>query len=196
MATKDEIATSFLKMVPLASILPINVNLTPANETTMNSLLGPPQMPLTTSCQQSRASALVKSLQTTAQVAPLFKLTGIKPAVESVGKVLAEAFQAFPDLAQVLSTEGMLCVRLRKPTSGQPSTKISNHAWGTGVDFKIDGHAAPGNTHDMVPKFIAILVPIFNRAGWVSGIAFHDSMHFEVAEETIKQWSKDGQLGT
>jgi hypothetical protein len=43
--------------------------------------------------------------------------------------------------------------------------------------------------------FIAIMVPFFStREGWLSGIAFNDSMRFEVADETIKKWSKDGEL--
>lgn len=88
----------------------------------------------------------------------------------------------------------MICVRRRKPTSGAISQKISNHSWGTAVDFKIVGFDAPGNTKHNVPKFIAIMVPFFNKEGWLSGIAFNDSMHFEVADETIKKWSKDGKL--
>jgi hypothetical protein len=42
---------------------------------------------------------------------------------------------------------------------------------------------------------VAILVPFFNQAGWFSGIAFKDAMHFEVADETIRKWSHDGLLG-
>src|SRR5215813_10306854 len=49
---------------------------------------------------------------------------------------------------------------------------------------------APGNTKQNVPKFISVMVPFFNKEGWLSGIAFNDSMHFEVADETIKKWSK------
>ena len=124
----------------------------------------------------------------------VFKLTGIRPALNSVQKVLAAVFAANPDLKTVLSTEGMLCVRRRKPTSGAVSKKLSNHSWGPAVDFKIVGFDAPGNTKQDVPKFIALMVPHFNKEGWLSGIAFNDSMHFEVADETIKQWSKDGKL--
>jgi len=88
----------------------------------------------------------------------------------------------------------MLVVRLMRPTSGIPTAKISNHSWGTAIDFNIDGGVPPGNTGQSIPTGIAKLVPYFNRAGWYSGIAFHDDMHFEVAEETIKQWSASGQL--
>ena len=66
--------------------------------------------------------------------------------------------------------------------------------WGTAIDFKIVGFDAPGNTGRTIPKFIALLLPHFNRAGWFSGIAFHDTMHFEVSEEMIRKWSNEGGL--
>jgi hypothetical protein len=38
------------------------------------------------------------------------------------------------------------------------------------------------------------MIPHFNNEGWLSGIAFNDSMHFEVADETIKDWSARGKF--
>jgi hypothetical protein len=187
-------AVAFMAPVPIKSILPINVGLTPAQEATMISILGSPSTPLTTDCQNGKASAKVKDLLETRKMTDIFRLTGIHPALDSVEKVLKSAFAGNPGLDKVLSTEGMLCVRRRKPTSGAVSKKLSNHSWGTAVDFKIVGFGAPGNTKQQVPKFIAVMVPLFNAEGWVSGIAFNDSMHFEVADETIKKWSKDGKL--
>lgn len=191
---KNPIAQGFMTPVPIQSILPINVGLSPAQEATMISILGSPSIPLTTDCQNARASTKVKALVETRPMSDVFKLTGIRPALNSVQKVLTAVFAANPELKTVLSTEGMLCVRRRKPTNGSVSKKLSNHSWGTAVDFKIVGFDAPGNTKQDVPRFIALMVPLFNKEGWVSGIAFNDSMHFEVADETIKQWSKDGKL--
>ena len=188
------IASGFMAPVPIKSILPINVGLSPAQEATMISILGSPTTPLTTTCQNAKASAKVKDLQETRKMSDIFRLTGIRPALDSVEKVLKTVFASNPDLASVLSTEGMLCVRRRKPTNNTVSKKLSNHSWGTAVDFKIVGFDAPGNTKQDVPKFIALMIPLFNAEGWLSGIAFNDSMHFEVADETIKQWSKDGKL--
>jgi D-alanyl-D-alanine carboxypeptidase-like protein len=190
---KSPAAKSFMADVAIKSILPINVGLTPAQEATMVSILGSPTIPLTTSCQNSKASTKVKDLMETRAISPIFKLTGIRPALDSVQTVLKKVFAANPDLEGVLGTEGMLCVRRRKPTSGAVSKKLSNHSWGTAVDFNIVGFDAPGNTKQNVPRFISIMIPFFNAAGWLSGIAFNDSMHFEVADETIKKWSKDGE---
>ena len=187
-------AKGFMAPVPIKDILPINVGLTPAQEATMVSILGSPTIPLTTKCQNSKASLKVKDLMEKRKISAVFDLTGIRPALDSVQAVLKKVFAANPGLEAVLDTEGMLCVRRRKPTSGAVSKKLSNHSWGTAVDFKIAGFEAPGNTKQNVPKFIAIMIPFFNAEGWLSGIAFNDSMHFEVADETIKKWSKDGKL--
>lgn len=188
----------YLEMVDLHDFLPINVGLQSAQEATMISMLGSPQMPLTTTDQPDRASVLVKKLKQTEQVSAHVVVTGIKPAVASLGQVLTDAFKeeaiAQRDLEGVLGTAGMLNVRLRKPTSGKPSTKISNHAWGTALDLKIVGHSAPGSTGGKIPRFIAVLLPFFNKAGWFSGIAFNDTMHFEVSDGTIRQWADDGKF--
>jgi hypothetical protein len=179
--------------VPLSSIVPFNTGLQSATEATMISLLGRPRMPLTTEDQPDRASDLVRALEVTDTVAH-FRVNGIRPAVKSLQAIFARIEQDEPALAQAVGYSGMLVVRLRRPTSGPPSKKISNHAWGTAIDFHIDGHEPPGDTGQTIPLGIAKLVPYFNKAGWYSGISFHDDMHFEVAEGTIRQWSGDGLL--
>lgn len=180
--------------VPLSSILPINVGLNSAKEETMISVLGPPHMPLTHEDSPDRASDVVKKLRVTDKVAG-FRVTGIKPAVESLKAIFQLVAQREPDLAKAVGSDGMLVVRLRRPTRAKrPSTQISNHSWGTAVDFHIDQGAPLGDTGQTVPRGIAMLVPFFNQAGWYSGITFHDDMHFEVAEETIKRWSSEGKF--
>jgi len=188
---RDALARHFMQRVELADLLPINKGLTSAQEQTMISLLGSPHMPLTTVGQNDRASDLVKRHVVTERMSPLFRLTGLKPAIDDVTAVLAKAFAKEPDLQKVLSTEGMLSVRMRKPTDGSISTHVSNHAWGTAVDFKIVGFDAPANTGQTVPRFVALLIPLFNAAGWFSGVGFNDTMHFEVSEERIRKRSQD-----
>jgi hypothetical protein len=180
--------------VPLADVLPINKNVSSATENTMVSLMGSPKIPLTTKCQNARGSDIVKALAVTQKITDLFSLTGLTPALESAKRALDAVFKEAPELKKVLSTEGMLCTRFRKPTSGKKSTKISNHSWGTAIDFKIVGFNAPGSTGNTIPRFVAIMLPHFNKEGWFSGIAFHDTMHFEVSEELIRTWSKEGKL--
>jgi hypothetical protein len=188
--------SKYSDLVPISSITPFNVGLRSASQETMISVLGRPKLPLTTQDQPDHASDVVKKLKTTAKVADSIRVTGIKPAVRSLRDVLTKVGADDPKLVSVLASAGMLVVRLRRPTSGTPSAKISNHSWGTAVDFCIDGHEPVGDMGQKVPRGIAILVPYFNAAGWYSGIAFHDDMHFEAAEETILKWAHDGDLAS
>jgi len=184
----------FSDLVPLSSITPFNVGLSSASETTMISVLGRPQMPLSTDDQPDHASDTVMHLAATQTVIGKVRCTGIKPALDGLRKVLTAVNAQNPDLIKALRSSGMLVVRLRRPTSGRPSSQISNHAWGTAIDFSIEGNPPVGNTGKQVPRGIAMLVPFFNAEGWFSGIAFHDDTHFEVSEEKIRTWAKDGTI--
>ena len=45
---------------------------------------------------------------------------------------------------------------------------------------------------------LAAMAPFFNEAGWFWGVGFstfEDGMHFEVADETIREWHASGKLG-
>jgi hypothetical protein len=185
----------FSDRVDLDSLRPINVGLSSASESTMISLLGRPTGNVTAVCDDSKASQAVKRLLVTDDVGP-FRVTGIKPAVSSLRAVFREAQQNVPALAPALESAGMLCVRLRKPTGGQPSTKLSNHSWGTAIDLTIDGETDT-KPDGRVPLGIAVLIPIFNRFGWFAGAGFahaEDDTHFEVAEETMHAWAAAGLL--
>lgn len=188
--------TSLTDLVPISSIANLNAGLRSAHSSTMIAVLGAPREPLDQhSCRNAQASAAVTQLLEMRQITPNFKLTGIKPALDSVQKVIANVTRERPDLAAALGTEGMICVRHKKPTNGAFSDDPSNHSWGTAVDFKLLGGVAPGATGTAVPRWVALLVPFFNAQGWYSGISFADAMHFEVADQTIRDWSRDGLLG-
>jgi hypothetical protein len=183
-------------LVPVSSIPSLNANLSSATLRTMTGAMGAPREPLVDDdCRNDQASPMVARLLETRRMTPNFRLTGIKPALDSVEQVLAKVKAAHPELIDRLGTEGMICVRHRRPPHGSPSREASNHSWGTAVDFKLNDGEAPQNTLPNVPRWVAILVPFFNEAGWYSGIGFDDAMHFEVADETIRKWQHDGLLG-
>jgi hypothetical protein len=184
--------SQFGQMVPIASIGPFNVGLHSAQQDTMESMLGRPKPGLTTNDQPDHASDQVRALLADRKI-DHFHLQGIRPAVDSLAAVLAQVKANNATLYAALGSDGMLVVRLRRPTSGRPSKAISNHAWGTAIDFSVDG-SVTGASGARVPRGIALMVPYMNKAGWYSGIAFHDDMHFEVAEETIHAWAASGQL--
>ena len=111
--------------VPISSIPALNKDLTSAQEDTMVAVMGAPREPLiATDCRNDQASLAVKRLTETRRMTDQFRLTGIKPALDSVQEILAKVKTAHPELIDRLSTEGMLCVRHRNPTSGPPSTTM------------------------------------------------------------------------
>lgn len=186
--------SAFSELIAVASLPPINVGLHSATEQTMISILGRPAGDIDSkSCKNQFASETVKRLQVTKSVGR-FKVTGLSPAVDSLAGIFDEVRSKDPDLLGAVGSAGMLCVRLRRPTSGVPSTKLSNHAWGTAIDISIDG-SADTKPDGMVQRGIALLIPFFNRAGWFSGVGFKDDTHFEVADETIHAWAQAGKLG-
>ena len=182
----------FQDLVPLADFPHVNAGLHAASEATMIATLGQPKMPLTTNDQPDRASAIVKAHLVTANVGP-FRCTGFDRAVASLKAVLDSVATTHPDLHAVLGYGGMIAVRLRRPAHGAPSKRISNHAWGTAIDFLIDGKLFK-ETGGKVPRGIGLLIAPFNQAGWFAGCAFQDAMHFEVAEETIAMWHAEPHL--
>ena len=180
-------------LVPVKSIANLNAGLSSARQETMIACLGSPAMPLTTQDSPQRASPIVRELEATRTIGAV-KANGIKPALDSLQAILTKAFAAVEGLQAALRGDGMLVVRLRHPTSGRPSPLISNHAWGTAIDLKLDGQDPPGATGDKVPYFIAALAPFFNEEGWYSGIGFADDMHFEVADQTVRAWAAAGKF--
>src|SRR5579885_2058441 len=156
--------SEFGDFVPRGSLGPINVGLQPASEDTMRSLLGQPVGALTAdACNNDLASDTVRRLRETRDFG-LFRVTGIKPALDSLATIFAAVKAQNPGLFAAIGSDGMLCVRLRRPTSGVPTTAISNHAWGTAIDITIDG-VADTVRDDQVQKGIALLIPFFNAEG-------------------------------
>jgi hypothetical protein len=92
--------------------------------------------------------------------------------------------QAMPDVFSAVKNDGVLCVRHRRLS---PSI-FSNHSWGTAIDLFFGTEAVPQRVH-LAHRGNLLLFPTFNRHGWLWGAGFSgdsvDSMHFELAEETI-----------
>lgn len=118
-----------------------------------------------------------------------FRVTGLKPAVESLARVMSDIAHAQPEVYKVLGSAGMLCCRRQRG-----STRVSSHAWGTAIDLTLDGQLdAPGN--NQVQYGLTLIAPIFNRHGWFWGASFkrEDAMHFEAGRVLIGAWGK--QIG-
>lgn len=167
-----------------------NKGITQPRNATMLAILGPPRDSYGTTCQPV-TNAHLKSLLETRQVGPI-TVTMIRPALDSLGRVLARLKASDPDIYAKLGTAGALCARLIRGSA----TAISNHSWGTAIDLTLEGQLDP--FADGGTQFgLLILAEYFNDEGWFWGAAYNsreDSMHFELGEETLKKWQAEGKL--
>lgn len=166
-----------------------NQGITQPRNKTMLEILGNPRENYSQDCQGVTNPAL-KALQETRQVGPI-KVTMLKPALDSLERVLNRLKESDPDIYAKVGTAGALCVRFIRGSS----TSISNHSWATAIDLtlegQLDGFADGGTQFGLL-----ILAEYFNDEGWFWGAAYNreDSMHFEVGEETLRAWKAEGKL--
>jgi hypothetical protein len=166
-----------------------NKNITQPRNKTMLEILGNPRESYSQECQGVTNPAL-KALQETRQVGPI-KVTMLKPALDSLERVMTRLKESDPDIYEKVGTAGALCVRFIRGSS----KSISNHSWATAIDLtlegQLDGFADGGTQFGLL-----ILAEYFNDEGWFWGAAYNreDSMHFEVGEETLRAWKAEGKL--
>lgn len=179
---------SITDLVPVPS--GINVNVRSAKQQTMLTLLGQPRSSYSDQDQPITNPSL-KALMVTESVGP-FRVTGLKPAVESLRAVFADIRTKTPEVYAALGSEGMKCVRYVRYST----TSISNHSWGTAIDLNLNGIRDPYN-EGTVQRGLVEIAPIFNAHGWYWGASFRaeDGMHFECGEDLIRSWAEQGLLG-
>jgi hypothetical protein len=161
-----------------------------AKQATMFTLLGNPRSDLTDKCQPITNQAL-KLLMLTASVGP-FRVTGLRPAVESLREVMQVVAEQHPAIHAALGTAGMLCVRHVRDNPGA----TSNHAWGTAVDLTLD-RVLDKRGDGRVQVGLIPLAAVFVEHGWYWGAAFgtEDAMHFEASDGLIREWAGTGKFG-
>ncbi|WP_162232440.1 M15 family metallopeptidase, partial [Methylogaea oryzae] len=156
----------------------------------MLDIFGNPRDTYNSDCQPVSNQSLQKMIVTT-DIGP-FRVTGLKSATEDLIQIFAEVKAADTALYAALGTAGMLCARLVRGTT---TGAISNHAWGTAIDIKINGILDPRGD-GLVLAGLVRLAPYFNRHGWFWGAGFgtEDGMHFEVGDDRLRQWHADGTV--
>ena len=167
--------------VPIPPRDTMNIGLSACREQTMLTKFGKPGK-LADDCSDPTGKFLQR-VKPKFDVGPL-KVTGLDFAVESLKQVFDEAKSALPDVFAAVKNDGMLCVRHRRHNPA----RFSNHSWGTAIDLFFGTDAVPQSVN-LSHRGNLQLAPIFNRHGWYWGAGFSgdsvDSMHFELAEETI-----------
>lgn len=167
--------------VPIPPKDQMNKNLSPARESTMLKVFGKPGE-LTKNCSDP-TGAYLKRIKYKFDVGP-FKVSGLDHAVETLAQIFKEVQKDLPVVYAEVKTAGVLCVRHRR---GNPS-RYSNHSWGASIDIYFGKKVVPQGepkTH----RGVLLLAPYFEKYGWYWGAEFSgdsvDSMHFELANETI-----------
>jgi hypothetical protein len=167
--------------VPIPPKDRMNAHLTPATEQIMLRKFGKPGA-LTKDCSTASGKFL-RRVKSGVDVGP-FKVSGLDFAVESLHQIFAEVEAKRPQVFREVKTDGMLCVRHRRSNP----TRFSNHSWGAAIDLFFGRAAVPQGTA-LTHRGILLLAPFFNRHGWYWGAEFSgdsvDSMHFELAAETV-----------
>ena len=109
----------------------INLGLTSARQLTMLTLLGQPRPTYNQHCQPVTYARL-KTMIVARDLGP-FRVNGLRPAVDSLVRIIADIKTARPLVHQALGTVGMLCARNQRGST----TAISNHSWGTAIDLTL-----------------------------------------------------------
>ncbi len=160
----------------------------PKNSFMLESL-GQPREDYSTTCQGVSNPRLQAGLET--REIGNFKLTMLRPALDSVQRVMQRLQDEEPEIYAAMGTAGALCARFIRGST----TSISNHSWGAAVDLTLEGNLdAMG---DGGTQFgLVILAEFFNDEGWYWGAGYgrEDSMHFEAGEELLRGWIAEGKL--
>jgi D-alanyl-D-alanine carboxypeptidase-like protein len=167
--------------VPIPPKDTMNTGLSPAKQSTMLKKFGKPGA-LTKNCSPPTGK-FKKRVKSGVDIGP-FKVSGLDFAVESLRQIFAEVQVALPEVFSQVKNDGMLCVRHRRKST----VLFSNHSFGCAIDIFF-GQQAVGQGVHLTHRGNFLLFPFFNRHGWYWGAEFSgdfvDSMHFELAEETI-----------
>jgi len=167
-------------------------NLSGARNATMLSLLGNPRGSYSDECQWPNNPRITELLVRRTTLGPLENVTGLRPAVDALEKILNEIKSSVPQIHAVLGHEGMLCARFVRGSR----SAISNHSWGTAIDLTLEGKLDTRGDGKTQAGLLEIY-SVFNAHGFFWGAAFptEDSMHFEASDELMRQWAKDGAFG-
>ena len=168
-----------------------NQGVTQPRSKTMLGLLGSPRDDYGTDCR-SISNPKLKALIETRQIGPI-KATMLKPALDSLERIVEKLKRDEPDIYAKLGTAGGVCARLIRGSN----SSVSNHSWGTAIDITLQGEIDPFADGTMQIGLV-ILAEHFNEEGWYwgGGYSREDGMHFEVGEETVRAWVEGGALGS
>jgi len=170
-------------LIPIPAKQAMNNGLSAATESKMLLTFGKPGT-LTPDCSEPN-DVFRPKLLFGADIGP-FKVSGLSYAVETLKQIFDQVKRDLPEVYSAVKTAGVLCVRSRRHNPA----KYSNHSWGTAIDLYFGKGVVDQGIHQ-TQRGMYLLFPYFNNFGWYWGAEFSgdsvDSMHFELAEETIQK---------
>ena len=171
-------------LVPRPSRDAINNGLAAVSPEFMIAQLGSPRSSYSADCQEVTNEELRREM-TTESIGRI-RVTGLRPAVASLREALGQVAREQAAVYGMLGTAGMLCCRLVRGSG----TAISNHSWGTAIDFTLNG-VLDRRGDNRVQVGLTLIASIMNQHGWYWGAAFRteDAMHFEAGRTLITQWA-------
>jgi hypothetical protein len=183
---------NYRELLPRPARQGINQGLTSPSSSFMTTLLGLPRSTFTGRCQPVDNVDYLRLIDTR-RVGPI-RVTGLKSALDSLGRVFEDVKRELPELHALIGTEGMMCCRYKK-INGVVVRDPSNHTWGAAVDLTVGG-VLDDQGDNKVQRGLLILSRYFNAHGWYWGAAFpvEDAMHFEVSRELLQNWRDEGVL--
>jgi len=169
------------KLVPRPSADSINTGLSSCRAQTLRQRFGSPRANYSQVCQGVTGQLLKKHITTGTWFG--HKVTGLSYAINSLKRIETKIRANHPELIGHVGHQGMLCCRFQRGSF----TAISNHSWGTAIDLAFDGEV-DRRGDDMCQAWLLLVYPYFHEEGWYWGSEFktEDSMHFELADETVR----------
>ena len=166
-----------------------NWGLRPLAISELEEIFGMPAPELSQKCAQPRSEKLMALLETR-NVGP-FEARLIRPALDSLERVLGEVKESYPELYRQLHSYGSFCARLIRGSK----EGVSRHSFGIAIDISIGGTL--DQMGDGMTQFgLIILQEFFHQEGWIWGASFgrEDSMHFEVSAQLLSRWLEQGLI--
>ncbi len=183
-------SVNFMEEVPVPS--GFNHGLRHAGNSMMISYFGMPRGDFSSACREPNNATFRNLCRFGATLPGLGNMWwGLEAALEDAADAMVTIERRNPRLFQELGSAGMGCCRWVR---GSTST-ISNHSWGSAIDFTVGGSIDPYN-NGKIRRGMIDVIEVFNEFGWYSGAYFRreDSMHIEVSANLLEKWAAAGLI--
>ncbi|MEO0357466.1 MAG: peptidoglycan-binding protein [Pseudomonadota bacterium] len=180
----------FMEEIPVPQ--GFNAGLRQAGNSKMISYFGMPRGDFSQACREPNNAPFRELCRFGGSLPGLGKIWwGLDAAFDNAADALVALERRNPMLFKELGSAGMGCCRHVRGSS----SAISNHSWGSAIDFTIGGSIDPYN-NGLIRRGMIDVIEVFNEFGWYSGAYFRreDSMHLELSVNLLEKWAAGGLI--